>query len=86
MTRSGAAYSSEMTRDPRWEVVWADVRPWAKHPSWIQFYVEVAPGSLSEWTSLHEDDLAMDANVFGGGLEHMIRDLDARLDGGDVGR
>ena len=75
-----------MTRDPRWDEAWAEVRPWGKHPGWIQFYVEVAPGSLSERTSLHEDDLAMNAAVFGGMLEQMVRDLDARLDGGEVGQ
>jgi hypothetical protein len=80
---NAAAYSSRTTPDPRWDEVWAEVRPWAKHPGWMQFYVEVGPGSLAEWTSLHEDDLARHRAVFGGILDHMIRDLDARLDAGE---
>ena len=68
-----------MVRDARWEMVWAEVRPWTEHAGWVQFSVEVAPDAVSEWTAMHQDDLAMDPMVFAGMLAQMVRELDARL-------
>lgn len=68
-----------MTRDARWEPVWATTRRWKGHPGWLQFYVDLGP-DISYWTALHSDDIAMDPAVFGGMWTQVVRDVDEQLE------